>query len=156
MVGGVASPWDSWLALRGIKTLQVRVERQSRTAQAIAEFLAKHEYVTAVHYPGLASHPSHAVARSQMTTFGGVLSVELESEEAATAFAAALLTIKRATSLGGTETLIEHRASIEPPERRTSPPGLLRISVGLEDEEDLIYDLATALDISRQVMMEGR
>jgi cystathionine gamma-synthase len=152
MAGGVASPWDSWLALRGIRTLQVRVERQSRTALALAEFLFKHEFVTAVHYPGLSHHPSHHVARSQMSTFGGVFSLELESEQAAMAFAAALSTIKRATSLGGTETLIEHRASIEPPERRTSPPGLLRVSVGLEDEDDLIQDITMAMDIARQVM----
>ena len=152
MTGGVASPWDSWLALRGIRTLQVRVERQSKTALALAEFLVNHDYVTAVHYPGLPTHPSHDVAKSQMSWFGGVFSVELDSEEAATAFAAALSTIKRATSLGGTETLIEHRASIEPPERRTSPPGLLRVTVGLEDEEDLRHDMEVALGIAQQVM----
>jgi cystathionine gamma-synthase len=152
MTGGVASPWDSWLALRGIRTLQVRVERQSKTALALAEFLVNHDYVTAVHYPGLPIHPSHDVAKSQMSSFGGVFSLELESEEAATAFAAALSTIMRATSLGGTETLIEHRASIEPPERRTSPPGLLRVTVGLEDDKDLIDDMKVALDIAQQVM----
>ena len=151
MAGGVASPWDSWLTLRGIRTLQVRVERQSRTASALANFLVNHEFVTAVHYPGLPMHPSHDVAQSQMSPFGGVFSLELESEAAAMAFAAALSTIQRATSLGGTETLIEHRASIEPPERRTSPPGLLRISVGLEDENDLIHDMKVALEIARQV-----
>ena len=151
MAGGVASPWDSWLTLRGIRTLQVRVERQSRTANALAEFLVNHDFVSAVHYPGLPIHPSHDVAQSQMSPFGGVFSLELESEAAAMAFAAALSTIQRATSLGGTETLIEHRASIEPPERRTSPPGLLRISVGLEDENDLIHDMKVALEIARQV-----
>jgi len=91
-----------------------------------------------------------------MSPFGGVFSLELESEEAAMAFAAALSTIQRATSLGGTETLIEHRASIEPPERRTSPPGLLRISVGLEDENDLIHDVKVALDIARQVINDQK
>jgi cystathionine gamma-synthase len=89
-----------------------------------------------------------------MSTFGGVFSLELENEPAATAFAAALSTIKRATSLGGTETLIEHRASIEPPARRTSPPGLLRVSVGLEDVDDLIHDMTVALDIAMNVMTE--
>jgi len=154
--GGVASPWDSWLTLRGMRTLLVRVEQQSKTALALAEFLSNHPYITAVHYPGLPQHPSHEVARSQMSPFGGVLSVELENEPAATAFAAALSTIKRATSLGGTETLIEHRASIEPEERRTSPPGLLRVAVGLEDVDDLIFDMNTALAIAKQVMDEPK
>lgn len=155
MVGGVASPWDSWLALRGLRTLQVRVERQSKTAQVLAEYLETHSMVSAVHYPGLASHPFHDVAKSQMDMFGGVFSVELEDEATATAFAAALTTIQRATSLGGTETLIEHRASIEPPERRTSPPGLLRVSVGLEDETDLLRDIEQALVVAEQVMRES-
>lgn len=88
--------------------------------------------------------------------FGGVFSVELEDEASAMAFAAALRTIQRATSLGGTETLIEHRASIEPPERRTSPPGLLRVSVGLEDENDLIADIEQALSVAGQVMRESQ
>jgi len=150
--GGVASPWDSWLALRGIRTLQVRVERQSKTAQTLAEYLAGHEMVTAVYYPGLASHCSHQIAKSQMSSFGGVFSIELENEAMAMAFAGALKTIQRATSLGGTETLIEHRASIEPPERRTSPPGLLRVSVGLEDLEDLIDDIEQSLAIANEVL----
>lgn len=155
MTGGVASPWDSWLSLRGIRTLQVRVERQSRTALMLAEYLNNHELVTAVHYPGLVSHPFHHIAKAQMDTFGGVFSMELENEAIATAFVAALKTVQRATSLGGTETLIEHRASIEPPERRTSPPGLLRVSVGLEDKDDLIEDMEQALAIARQVMEEN-
>ncbi len=155
MSGGVASPWDSWLSLRGIRTLHVRVERQSQTAQTLAEYLNKHDMVTAVHYPGLPSHPFHDVAKAQMDTFGGVLSMELQDEATATAFVAALKTIQRATSLGGTETLIEHRASIEPPERRTSPPGLLRVSVGLEDKDDLIHDIKQALAIAYQVMEES-
>lgn len=108
--------------------------------------------VTAVYYPGLASHCSHQIAKSQMSSFGGVFSIELENEAMAMAFAGALKTIQRATSLGGTETLIEHRASIEPPERRTSPPGLLRVSVGLEDLEDLIDDIEQSLAIANEVL----
>jgi cystathionine gamma-synthase len=90
-----------------------------------------------------------------METFGGVFSMELEDEPIATAFVAALRTVQRATSLGGTETLIEHRASIEPPARRTSPPGLLRVSVGLEDKDDLWQDFQRALSIAQKVMEES-
>lgn len=165
-VGGVASPMDSWLTLRGMRTLHLRVHRQCETALVLAKHLFaqirnnsnsnNNSLVTAVHYPGLESHPRHDVAKRQMKldNFGGVLSVELKSEHAAMAFAGALQTIYRATSLGGTETLIEHRASIEPPERVTSPPGLLRISVGLEDPTDLIADIDNALAIARQVDAE--
>ena len=109
--------------------------------------------VWAVHYPGLPSHPQHAVATKQMNDGdGGVLSFELEDEIAATAFAGAVRIAQRATSLGGTETLIEHRASIEPPDKITSPPGLLRVSVGLEDVNDLIRDFDTAFAIVKQVL----
>jgi cystathionine gamma-synthase len=108
--------------------------------------------IRAVHYPGLTTHPQHDVARRQMGgMYGGVLSVELKDEVSAMAFAGALQTIHRATSLGGTETLIEHRASVEPPERRVSPPGLLRISVGLEDPDDLIRDIDMALKITAEI-----
>ena len=109
--------------------------------------------VWAVHYPGLPSHPQHDVATKQMKDgYGGVLSFELEDEIAATAFAGAVRIAQRATSLGGTETLIEHRASIEPPDKITSPPGLLRVSVGLEDVNDLIHDFDTAFAIVKQVL----
>lgn len=152
--GGVASSMDSWLTLRGIRTLGLRVTKQSKTALQIAEYLEKHESVMKVHYPGLPNHPGHAVAKRQMKggLFGGVLSLELESEVKATAFAAALVTIQRATSLGGTETLIEHRASIEPEGRVVSPPGLLRISVGLEDSSDLLADVSKALEIAEEAI----
>lgn len=152
--GGVASPWDSWLSMRGIRTLQVRVERQSATAATLAKYLNDHNMVVAVHYPGLEGHPQHHIAKSQMSSFGGVFSMELQDEIVAMAFAAALRTMQRATSLGGTETLIEHRASIEPPERRTSPPGLLRVSVGLEDVEELINDVENALSVASMVVEE--
>jgi cystathionine gamma-synthase len=156
-VGGVASPMDSWLALRGLRTLHVRVERQCQTALTLARHLSsKDSLVRQVHYPGLPTHPSHAIAKRQMKEgcYGGVLSVEFHSEHMAFAFAGALRTIIRGTSLGGTETLIEERRSIEPEGRQTSPPGLLRISVGLEDAQDLIRDVDMALSIAKQVQEE--
>jgi cystathionine gamma-synthase len=149
--GGVASPMDSWLTLRGIRTLHVRVARQSETAMKVAAFLERQPLVSRVRYPGLASHPQHSVAQRQMSQFGGLLSVEMSSAAEAMAVAAALTTIRRATSLGGTETLIEHRASIEPEGRRSSPPGLVRLSIGLEDADDLIEDLSRALAIAQEV-----
>jgi cystathionine gamma-synthase len=155
-VGGVAAPFDCWLTLRGLRTLPVRVARQSETALKLARFLKARPDVIAVHYPGLGDHPSHNVAKRQMKVFGGVLSVEVADELSAWALAGALRTIQRATSLGGTETLIEHRASIEPAGRVVSPPGLLRISVGLEDPDDLMADLASALAIMKQVCTSSR
>ena len=152
-MGCVASSFDSWLTLRGIRSLKVRVEQQCKTAATVAEYLDRHPLVTKVHYPGLESHPQHDIAKRQMKGgFGGVLSFEMEDDVWATAVAGALKTIQRATSLGGTETLIEHRASIEPPGRVTSPPGLLRLSIGLEDPEDILRDLERALTIARQVV----
>lgn len=161
--GGVASPWDAWLTLRGLRTLQVRVERQCANAMKLAEYfnhganpLTK-RMITAVHYPGLTSHPQHDVATRQMDGgYGGVLSIELEDEVTAMAFAGALQTIQRATSLGGTETLIEHRSSIEPPTRTTSPKGLLRVSVGLEDINDLLQDCDIALATAAEVVSIDR
>ena len=152
-MGAVASPFDSWLTLRGLRTLAVRVQRQCETALRLAHFLNSHDFVTRVHYPGLLSHPQHEIAERQMSmgAFGGILSVELENETEAMAVAGALRLAQRATSLGGTETLVEHRHSIEPPGRVTSPPGLLRVSVGLEDANDLILDFGRALDISKSV-----
>ncbi|KAL3919783.1 MAG: hypothetical protein SGARI_007118, partial [Bacillariaceae sp.] len=135
--GAVASPWDSWLTLRGLRTLHLRVERQCQTAFALVQYLNDNKQrvkIKEIHYPGLESHPQHDIAKQQMMGgFGGVFSFEFDDEIAATAFAAALQVVHRATSLGGPETLIEHRASVEPSNRTTSPPGLLRVSVGLED-----------------------
>ncbi len=151
-VGAVASPFECWLTLRGLRTLHLRVDRQCQTAIKLAEYLHGHEQVVKCHYPGLKSHPQYTVAKEQMSMFGGMLSFEVESERMAMAVAGACHIIRRATSLGGTETLIEHRASIEPPERRTSPSGLLRLSVGLEDAEDLKLDLELALEIASQIV----
>jgi cystathionine gamma-synthase len=143
--GAVPSPFDCWLVLRGIRTLPYRVRAQSEHALRIATFLAAHPRVETVHYPGLASHPGHDVARRQMAMFGGMLSVQVRGgAEAAMAVAAKLRVFTRATSFGGTESLIEHRASIEGP-GTTTPANLLRVSIGLEHPDDLVEDLAQAL-----------
>lgn len=144
--GNTASPFAAWLVLRGLRTLPVRVERHCRNAQAVAEFLQAHPRVGAVHYPGLATHPGHAVATGQMRGgFGGMLSFEVAGGRAAALEVAGRLRLfTNATSLGSTESLVEHRASIEGPQS-ASPAGLLRLSVGLEDPQDLVDDLAQAL-----------
>jgi cystathionine gamma-synthase len=143
--GAVPSPFDCWLVLRGVRTLAVRMREHCANAQRVAEFLAAQPQVERVHYPGLADHPGHAVAARQMRGFGGMLSVQIRGGEAAAAqFAAGVRIFTRATSLGGTESLIEHRYSVEGPES-TTPKNLLRISVGLEHIDDLIADLAQSL-----------
>jgi cystathionine gamma-synthase len=145
VMGGVPSPFDCWLVLRGIQTLPWRVRAQSDSAMAVAAFLAHHARVCAVHYPGLEMHPGYAVAKRQMTRFGGMLSVQVRGgRPAALAVAASLELFTRATSFGGTESLVEHRASVEGPDTRT-PDDLLRLSIGLEHVDDLIEDLARAL-----------
>jgi cystathionine gamma-synthase len=143
--GAVPSPFDCWLVLRGIRTLPYRVRAQSASALLVATFLDTHPRVEAVHYPGLASHPGHEVARRQMAMFGGMLSVQVRGgAEAAMGTAAKVRLFTRATSFGGTESLLEHRASIEGP-GTTTPANLLRVSIGLEHPDDLIEDLAQAL-----------
>lgn len=143
--GAVPSPFDCWLLLRGIRTLPWRIRAHSENAGRVAAYLDDHPGVEVVHYPGLASHPGHAIARRQMAHFGGMLSFQVPGGAGdAMAVAARLRLFTRATSLGGTESLIEHRASIEGPDT-TTPPTLLRVSVGLEHPDDLIDDLAQAL-----------
>jgi cystathionine gamma-synthase len=143
--GAVASPFDCWLVLRGIRTLPYRVQGHCRNAREIAAFLSTHPRVEAVHFPGLPGHPGHAVAARQMRDFGGMLSFQVRGgREEALAVAARLRLFLRATSLGGPDSLIEHRASIEPPDKGT-PQNLLRASIGLEHPDDLIEDLAQAL-----------
>ncbi|HEX5814610.1 MAG TPA: PLP-dependent transferase [Methylomirabilota bacterium] len=143
--GAVPSPFDCWLVLRGIRTLPYRVRAQSEHALRVASFLASHPRVQAVHYPGLPSHQGHEIARRQMAMFGGMLSVQVAGDaDAAMAVAAKVRVFTRATSFGGTESLIEHRASIEGP-GTTTPANLLRVSIGLEHPDDLIDDLAQAL-----------
>ncbi len=152
--GAVPSPFDCWLILRGMRTLPWRMRAHSENAMKIAEFLAQHRKVARVHYPGLRSHPGHEIARRQMSIrstkaqdklFGGMLSFEVkDGRDAAMSVAAKTKIFTRATSLGGVESLIEHRASIEGA-GTTSPEGLLRLSIGLENADDLIEDLDQAL-----------
>jgi cystathionine gamma-synthase len=144
--GAVAAPFDCWLLVRGIRSLPYRMRAHCQHAAAVAEFLALHRAVARVHYPGLRSHPGHSVAKRQMTDFGGMLSFEVHGGRTeALRVAARLELVTRATSLGGPESLIEHRASVEGPHTR-APEGLLRMSVGLEHPDDLIADLSQALE----------
>jgi cystathionine gamma-synthase len=146
IMGGVASPFNSWLILRGIRSLGARMRIHSENARAVAEFLSKQKRVEAVYYPGLPSHPGHAIAARQMSDFGGMLSNLVRGgREEALGIAAKTRIFTRATSLGGVESLIEHRASSEGPKSRM-PQNLLRLSVGLEHPQDLIDDLAQALE----------
>src|SRR5881398_1111525 len=143
--GAVPSPFDCWLILRGMRTLPWRMRAHSENAMKVADFLAQHRRVERVHYPGLPSHPGHQIARRQMSMFGGMLSFDVTGgREAAMNVAAKTKVFIRATSLGGVESLIEHRASIEGP-GTTSPEGLLRLSIGIENADDLIEDLDQAL-----------
>ncbi|KAF1687402.1 cystathionine gamma-synthase [Pseudoxanthomonas broegbernensis] len=146
LAGATASPFAAWMILRGVRSLPARMDWHCRNAQAVAEFLAGHARVEKVHYPGLPGHPQHAVAARQMRQFGGMLSFEAAGgREAALAVAARMRLFTNATSLGSTESLVEHRASIEGP-LSTTPEGLLRLSVGLEHAGDLVADLAQALE----------
>jgi cystathionine gamma-synthase len=146
ILGAVASPFNSWLVLRGLRTLAVRVAAQSATALVVARALEAHPAVSAVHYPGLPSDPGHEVARRQMSAFGGMLSFRTHGgREAAVRAVGRVRLFARATSLGGVESLIEHRASSEGPQS-TTPQELIRISVGLEHPDDLVADLRQALD----------
>lgn len=146
LAGGVPAPFDCWLISRGIQTLSVRVLAQSQTAMQLATFLEGHSAVEQVLYPGLASHPQHAIAQAQMPNgFGAMLSVLIKGDaERAIAISNALQLFTTATSLGAVESLVEHRKSVEGPDSAT-PDNLLRISVGLEAIEDLIKDWEQAL-----------
>jgi cystathionine beta-lyase/cystathionine gamma-synthase len=152
--GAAASPYDAHNALRGIRTLPVRQERQCASSLALAEWCEASGKFSAVHHPGLSAHPQHALARQQMTAFGSMLAVELGGgEDACRRFIDALELIRPATSLGGPESLICHPASsthfgLDPDTLANSAAadGLLRISVGLEDVRDLIADLTRALE----------
>jgi cystathionine gamma-synthase len=145
--GAILGSFEAYLLLRGMRTLFPRVERACRSAQQIAEALSQNPRVLEVLYPGLPGHPGHAIAKRQMTGgFGGMLSVRVRGgAEAAIAAAARVEVWKRATSLGGVESLIEHRASVEGP-NSPAPPDLLRLSVGIEDADDLLADLDAALN----------
>jgi cystathionine gamma-synthase len=144
--GAVASPFDCWLVLRGIQTLPYRMRVHSENAFKVAIFLSEYPDVQAVYYPGLKHHSGHEIAASQMQLFGGMLSFQVKGDrEKAFAVAAKVKIFTRATSLGGVESLIEHRASIEGKGTKT-PENLLRVSVGLEHPDDLIEDLTQALN----------
>ena len=148
-LGAVPGPFDSWLVLRGIKTLAVRMRQHCQSAHAIAVFLDRHPRVAQVLYPGLPGHPGHQIAARQMLDFGGMISFLAESEEEATALVARTKIFKLAESLGGVESLIElparmtHASTAEAP--FAAPPNLIRLSVGLESAEDLLADLEAAL-----------
>lgn len=145
LTGAIANPFASWLTLRGLRTLAPRLEWHQRNAASVAKFLATHARVSAVHYPGLVNHPQHALVTSEMRGAGGMLSFEVAGgREPALAVAGRLKLFINATSLGGHESLVEHRRSTEGPASRT-PEGLLRLSVGLEHADDLLADLAQAL-----------
>jgi cystathionine gamma-synthase len=145
ILGAVANPFASWLVLRGIRTLALRMERHSANALAVARALAAHPKVSAVHYPGLPAHPGHAIAASQMSAFGGMLSFRVAGgREAAMAAVGRVKLFLRATSLGAVESLIEHRATSEGAGSK-APPELIRVSVGIEHPDDLIADLDQAL-----------
>ena len=148
--GAVPSPFDCWLTLRGIRTLPYRMRGHCENARKVAHFLANHPKVCVVHYPGLESHPGHAIAAKQMSDFGGMLSFQVcpdklhSGMENALRVANGTKIFTQATSLGGVESLIEHRFSVEGPNTKT-PDNLLRLSVGLEHPDDLIADLEQAL-----------
>jgi cystathionine beta-lyase/cystathionine gamma-synthase len=150
--GAILGPMDSWLVLRGTKTLPIRMERTNANAQALAEHLAAHRRVASVIYPGLPDHPHHALATTQMRGFGGLISFDVGSIDAARAVLPRFKLMSLAESLGGVETLISHPAVMThasvPPDRRAAigiTDGMIRISVGIEDVDDLKEDLDQAL-----------
>ena len=153
LLGPVLNPFDAWLVLRGIRTLALRARQQSENALALARYLSRHRAVAAVHYPGLPAHPGHRVAKRQMSSFGGMMSFELKGGyRAGVRFVESVRLITLAVSLGGVESLVQHPASMThtmiPRALREEvgiTDGLIRFSVGIEDSEDLIADLAQAL-----------
>jgi methionine-gamma-lyase len=153
VLGGVIAPWTAWLVMRGIRTLALRMERHNSNALKIAQFLAGHPKVMAVHYPGLETHPQHALARRQMRGYGGMLSFDVGGVAQGRRLVDSVRLCSLAVSLGDVSTLIQHSASmthaIVPRERRLAigiTDGLLRLSVGIENVDDLIADLRQALD----------
>jgi cystathionine gamma-synthase len=145
ILGAVSSPFNSWLVLRGLRTLAVRARHQSASALAVATALASHPAVSRVNYPGLVSHPGHETAARQMSAFGSMISFHAAGgREAAIAAVGRTRLFTRATSLGGVESLVEHRATSEGA-ASTAPPDLVRLSIGLEHPDDLVADLRLAL-----------
>jgi cystathionine gamma-synthase len=152
-LGAVPGPFDSWLVLRGVKTLALRMRRHCENARAVAEFLDGHAEVERVFYPGLAAHPGHRIARTQMADFGGMVSFLAPSEQDAIALVARTKVWRLAESLGGVESMIEvparmtHASTADAP--FAAPPSLVRLSVGIESVDDLVADLAQALAPAR-------
>lgn len=151
-VGAVPGPMECWLCLRSVKTLAIRMEQHARNAQRVAEYLEHHPAVKAIHYPGLPSHPQHELAKAQMSGFGGMISIELGSLEKAVAVTKALRLFTLAESLGGVESLVCHPVSmthgsvpVAQREKLGITEGLIRLSVGIEDADDLLEDLKQAL-----------
>ncbi|MBC7797146.1 MAG: PLP-dependent transferase, partial [Pyrinomonadaceae bacterium] len=152
-VGAILSPFDSWLVLRGTKTLAVRMKATDENGRIVANFLAEHPKVEKIYYPGLTSHPQHEIAKKQQRGFGGMISFDVGSLENAKKVLESVRLCTLAESLGGVETLISHPATMThasvPHEKRQKlgiTDGLVRISVGIEDVEDLIADLEQALN----------
>lgn len=152
-VGAILSPFDSWLVLRGVKTLAVRMKAHEANGRALATYLANHPKVQKVYYPGLPEHPQHELAKRQMNGFGSMISFELGSYDNAKKFLDRVKLCALAESLGGVETLISHPETmthasvpIETRKRLGITPGLVRISAGIEDLEDLMADLENAFD----------
>jgi len=161
--GAILAPFDSWLVIRGIETLHLRVKQHCASAQIVAEFLEQHPAVARVFYPGLPSHPNHAIAKKQAKGFGGIVSFTLkeDTEEAAVAFVTSTQLFKLAESLGGIKSLVSHPAnmthkSIPAAKRRAAgvSDSLVRLSIGLEEAEDLVNDLSLALEKTSQVIRQ--
>lgn len=149
-LGAVASAFDSFLILRGLRTMPVRLERMCESSMKIAQFLENHPLVEWVRYPGLKSHPQHDLAKDQMDMFGQMVTWCIKGEsDAAMAFVGAITLARRATSTGGTETLVQHQRSIEM--EKITPGGIIRVSVGLENADDLIDDFSKALKCVEKV-----
>jgi cystathionine beta-lyase/cystathionine gamma-synthase len=151
-VGAVPSPFDCWLTSIGLKTLPLRMKQHCSNARVLAEFLEDHAKVQTTLWPGLASHPQHALAAQQMDDFGAMITIDLGSYSAATQFLDGLSICSLAVSLGNVDTLVEHPASmthrVVPPEDRAASgitDGMVRISVGIEDAQDLVADLESGL-----------
>ena len=149
-LGAVAGPFDAWLTLRGLKTLAVRMDRHCDNAEAVADFLQGHPLVTDVYYPGLPTHPGHELAARQMKRFGGMVSFRMADERTALDVCARTRVFILAESLGGIESLIEHPGRMTHASVAGSalevPDDLIRLSVGIEDVDDLVADLAAALE----------
>jgi cystathionine gamma-lyase/cystathionine beta-lyase/cystathionine gamma-lyase/homocysteine desulfhydrase len=150
--GGIMSPFECWLVLRGVKTLAVRMQQHEKNGRAVAEFLSRHKKVKRVYYPGLADHPQHELAKRQMGGFGAVITWEMGSQEAANTLLKKLKVCTLGESLGGVETLISHPATMthaalgeEGRAKIGLTDGMVRISVGIEDVDDLLADLEQGL-----------